>query len=240
MRLILAVFILVLVLSGFVAGVAVGHYKVFPYRLLVNAKNATGIDLGADERLRAHKEPRLTQFDLAEGPFDVVFVGDSITEQGLWSELFAGRRVANRGISGDRTTGVLDRLDAITALAPATAVLMLGINDIKAGRSSEEVFETYKEIVARLRDAGMPVVIQSTIQCNAAHHTCTPGDVLAVNELNSLLRSYADDSGITFADLGALSDPDGLPDEFTYDGVHLTGKGYQSWVEALKGVLSEL
>ena len=59
---------------------------------------------------------------------DVVFLGDSITEGGAWDELFPGVPVRNRGIGGDTTSGVLDRLDQITRGRPAKVFLKIGTN----------------------------------------------------------------------------------------------------------------
>ena len=42
---------------------------------------------------------------------DIVFLGNSITDGGEWNELLANPRVKNRGISGDRSSWILDRLD---------------------------------------------------------------------------------------------------------------------------------
>src|SRR6185369_6092309 len=39
---------------------------------------------------------------------DVVMVGDSITDGADWGEMFPGVSIANRGIDGDTTDGVLE------------------------------------------------------------------------------------------------------------------------------------
>jgi len=61
----------------------------------------------------------------------VVFLGDSITE--AWPDLahaFPDIKVANRGISGDTTRGVLARLQGdVLTLEPAGIVLLIGTND---------------------------------------------------------------------------------------------------------------
>ena len=45
--------------------------------------------------------------------YKIVMLGDSITDEGQWDELLNNSKVQNRGISGDTTDGVLDRLDSI-------------------------------------------------------------------------------------------------------------------------------
>ena len=45
---------------------------------------------------------------------DIIFLGNSITDGGEWSELFQNPNCKNRGISGDVVAGVLNRLETIT------------------------------------------------------------------------------------------------------------------------------
>src|SRR5215469_15801192 len=83
----------------------------------------------------------------------VVFLGDSITQG--WTTLkkdFPGLKVANRGIGGDTTRGVLYRLDAdVLNLEPAAVVLLIGTNDLGLGGDPEQVAVNIREIVAELR-----------------------------------------------------------------------------------------
>jgi len=72
---------------------------------------------------------RLDFFLQSDHPAELVFVGDSITQFGEWSELFPEYRTANRGIAGDNTLTLSDRLAALGDLSQSTVVLMIGIND---------------------------------------------------------------------------------------------------------------
>lgn len=64
----------------------------------------------------------------------VVFVGDSLT--GNWKTLgkqFAGLKVANRGIGGDTSRGVLFRFqEDVLDLKPKAVVMLVGLNDLTA------------------------------------------------------------------------------------------------------------
>ena len=64
----------------------------------------------------------------------LVFLGDSITQG--WGDAmggsFAGVKVANRGISGDTTRGVLIRLpEDVLVLNPSGVVILIGTNDLE-------------------------------------------------------------------------------------------------------------
>ena len=60
-------------------------------------------------------------------PPAVVFMGNSITDGCEWAELFNNRHVKNRGISGDRSGWLLDRLDPIVGGHPKKLFLMIGV-----------------------------------------------------------------------------------------------------------------
>ena len=60
---------------------------------------------------------------------DVIFAGNSITDGGEWSELFADNRLKNRGISGDITAGVIYRLNEIAKRKPAKVFLMASLSN---------------------------------------------------------------------------------------------------------------
>ena len=86
----------------------------------------------------------------------VVFLGDSITQG--WGEglgaAFPGVKVANRGISGDTTRGVLIRLqEDVLALNPTAVVLLIGTNDLEEGATPETIAGNLKLILAALKRA---------------------------------------------------------------------------------------
>ena len=80
----------------------------------------------------------------------IVFLGDSITDYGDWSEWLGNPRVINRGISGDRAEWMLDRLDPIVAGQPAKLFLMIGTNDLAAGATPDAVAANICKVVDRI------------------------------------------------------------------------------------------
>src|SRR5262245_31960720 len=61
---------------------------------------------------------------------DIIMLGNSITDYAQWNELLQVNEVRNRGISGDITYGILERLDEVTEGKPAKVFVLIGINDI--------------------------------------------------------------------------------------------------------------
>jgi len=85
---------------------------------------------------------------------DIVFLGNSITDGGEWNELLANPRVKNRGISGDRSSWMLDRLDPIVGGQPRKLFLLIGTNDLAAGTPAAEVVANVRKIVERFQSEG--------------------------------------------------------------------------------------
>lgn len=189
-------------------------------------------------------EQRATLFDeLPTSKKDIVFLGNSITDGGEWSELFQNKHCKNRGISGDVCDGVLDRLETITKGQPAKVFLMIGINDLGRGGDPDTVAMKTRQIVKRIK-AESPrtkIYIQSVLPTNDYYglfggHTARWEDIPVTN---NLLRQIAEDEGVTYIDLFSLfADEEGKMNiKYSNDGLHLTGKGYLIWRDAVKRYL---
>jgi len=175
-------------------------------------------------------EYRKDFFDKFVREADVVMIGDSITEFAEWSDMFPGIRIANRGIGGETTEGVLKRIPGIHAVNAKKAFLMLGINDLSSNKSDpKRVFERYSHIVKLLLARNMRVYVQSTILCNPRKAKPCAAVLPKLKTLNNSLSRLAAPN-VIFIDLNAeLSDETGLKDEFTDDGVHINSAGYAAW-----------
>jgi lysophospholipase L1-like esterase len=208
---------------AYVLGAVTVHKRWFPYPQFRDWKDRTVA--------RPAEKPRASLFRFFSPDAEVVMVGDSITQGGIWAEMFPGVTIANRGVGGDTTVDVLARMDTILSTKPEVAFVMIGVNDAARGRSPEEIFASYAKVVDALQGARVEVVIQSTIECSA--ESCgSKREVL--RELNRKLVALAAARGMDYIDLnGALSDEAGLKSAYTYDGTHLTGAGYRQWADAL-------
>lgn len=95
---------------------------------------------------------RATLFEaLPTSKSDIVFLGNSITNGGEWAELLGNPHAKNRGISGDTTQGVLDRLSTVTKGKPAKIFLLIGTNDFARGKSMDEIVKNVEKIVERVK-----------------------------------------------------------------------------------------
>lgn len=196
------------------------------------SRGITAVRFARDlRRMRPTQLARADQFRAVAEAGVVVFLGDSITEWGLWSEWFPGVRVLNRGIAGETTTHILERLEW-DGDEPHAVFLLAGTNDLTAGDSPAAVAGRLNLIVDRLRRAAprASLHLQSVMPRTRAFTT-------EIRRLNAAIESITDGSENTrYLDLWpALADASGaLRAEFTYDGLHLTGAGYAAWVSLLR------
>ena len=218
--------------SLFIYGLLVGVYQIFPYSQILAFKQffmPNPVSVGRN------KEYRIELFEKFTPPAEVVFVGDSITEGGEWAEFFPNLKVANRGVGSDKTSDVLKRIDSIISVTPNTAFVMLGINDILNEIAIDEIVYNYGSVISSLKVKGISVFVQSTIQCQVSR--CGQKSVSKVNLLNEKLLVLADEYDVPFVYLADLSNSEGLDFGYTYDGIHLSAKGYMYWVKQIEPLL---
>ena len=174
----------------------------------------------------------------------LVFLGDSIT-QGWGDDIggtLPGVKVANRGISGDTTRGVLIRLDEdVLALKPAGVVLLIGTNDLEEQAEPETIAADLKLILAKLKEhsAKMPIVLCQVFPSSATKKR--PADkIKRVNQLYA--AAVKGDAQVTFIEtwpLFANAEGDAKKEEFP-DLLHPNQAGYAKWAAAIRPVLATL
>lgn len=177
---------------------------------------------------------RQLQFEaLPPQPGGVVFLGDSITEGGLWAEWFSGVPSSNRGIGGDTVQGVSSRLDSALR-SPTLVSLLIGTNDLSswdAVGDVDKISDDVSVLLSRIRSAA-----PSTGLLLNGVMPRTPELADPITRLNRRYRELADDFGATYIDTwDALVDSDGsIRPDCSLDSLHLTGEGYRRWVELLR------
>jgi lysophospholipase L1-like esterase len=187
-----------------------------------------------------------------KGDIDVLFMGDSITD--LWRNSngpFAGKpvfdkyygemKVANFGISGDTTQGVLFRLQngEGQGFKPKAIMLMIGTNN--TGRNSPpEIAEGIGAVVLEMRK-DFP---DAKILLLAVFPRSTPDNPVrsAIREINQSIAKLHDGKHVFYLDIGAkFLDAEGnIPRDVMSDGLHPSTKGYEIWAEAVKEPLANL
>jgi len=167
----------------------------------------------------------------------VLFLGDSITEQGSWDAWLPDERTVNQGVGGDTTDGVLARLDAVVAEQPEVIVLLIGTNDFGNHRASvEHVVRGVESILVTLRRElpGVRLLLVSVLPRQAEY-------AAKIEEANRHLRQFVATCHAQYLDVWpALADGDHLDERFTEDGLHLTDEGYRAYLAELVPALERV
>jgi lysophospholipase L1-like esterase len=170
---------------------------------------------------------------------DIVFLGDSITDGGCWEEFFPGLPVKNRGINGDDTEGVLNRLGTLLYRCPGAIFLLIGTNDLNWWhyRHDDEILETYEQILQNcmMVSPDTEIFVQSLLPRRKRYTK----HLLFLNEkLQGLAKKY----GAVYIDLYShFAAADGsMRPELTNDYLHLMSPGYKKWVEILTPYLKKV
>jgi lysophospholipase L1-like esterase len=170
---------------------------------------------------------------------EVVFVGDSIMAAGPWAEYFSDIR--NRGIGGDTTDGLLQRLDEVLESRPKQVFLNIGTNDLSAEVPVDQVVRNVEKIVTRVRAespaAELYLCSVLPINLNYERDIRLEKKFRDIGTFDEELKRLAATMGVNYIDLRpAFSDERGyLKPKFTSgDGLHLNDLGYAAYCKALE------
>lgn len=172
-----------------------------------------------------------------------VFMGDSITWGWRASRsFFTDNGYEGRGISGQTTAQMLVRFRSdVINLHPKYVAIMAGTNDIAGNNgliAPEKVVENLISMCELARINKIKVLLCSITPVNrygwSKLMTGDPSEIIM--GINARLKEYAAHTrGVTYIDyFNALKSPtNGIPAEYSKDGVHLTPEGY----EIIEGII---
>lgn len=172
-------------------------------------------------------------------PAELIFIGDSITEQFRWG---AGAPIWNRhfeyrafdfGLGADKTQHALWRLQNIdlSFIKPRVAVIMIGTNNVQD--EPEEIAAGVKTVIeaTQKKFAGVKIVLVSILPNSRAEQRMAA--------VNKLLAPLEDRKTIYYLNLAARFLPEG--DNWkglSKDKLHLTTDGYGMWADELEALLT--
>lgn len=192
--------------------------------------------LSDDSQYDKNTDERLLIYDLYsdnDHHSEILMFGNSITNGVYWNELL-GMDVSNRGVAGDKTKGMLDRIDNILEERPKYVFFMGGINDIYQRVNEDEIFSNITIILNILDTNDIVPIVQSTLYVSSDEDNYLETNI-KVKSLNKRVKSYCADKNILFLDINKLlSTDEQLIDQYTTDGVHLSAKGYKIWGDYLR------
>ena len=188
----------------------------------------------------------------AQGNAEVLFMGDSITDfwrnaegpyagKAVLDKYFGQWKVANFGIAGDTTQGVLYRLQngEGQGFKPRAIMLMIGTNNT-ARNTAAEIAEGVGAVVLELQK-DFP---QAKILLLGIFPRGRPNDPVraTIAEINRTIAKLDDGKRVQYLDIGAkfLSADGTISNDVMSDLLHPTPKGYEIWAQAVQEPLTKL
>jgi lysophospholipase L1-like esterase len=178
-------------------------------------------------RFAQDRRPLLRKYPNSAG--EIVFVGDSLIADGPWSELYSS--IKNRGVGGDTTASLLDRLDEITESLPRKVFLLIGTNCLAGDLPIAQVVRNYRKILERIRNDSprTKIYLIGVLPVNQNFAKGPAHDNGMIRDLNDRLKQLASEiRNVEYIDASvALSDQRGdLRRDLSVDGLHLSLDGY--------------
>ena len=166
---------------------------------------------------------------------DVAFLGDSLTDGYDLKKYYPQYAVSNRGIGGDTTHGLEQRLKtSLYDLQPKVAVMLIGANNM------DSMFDNYESILQGFKEnvPNTKIILLSL--------TSMSGEWGKKNQLaaynNVKIKLFAEKYGFEYVDLySALINLDSgeIFPEYTTDGGHLTPAGYEVLTRKITPVIQK-
>ena len=186
------------------------------------------------------------------GDIELLLMGDSITDfwrnedgnfagKPVLDEYFGHWNIANFGIAGDTTQGVLYRLQngEGEGFSPRAVMLMIGTNNTRANNAGE-IAEGVGAIVLSLQQhfPETQILLLGIFPRGGANDPVR-GEIAEINDIVSKLD---DGDSVHYLDIGdVFLDEDGsISTEIMSDGLHPGPAGYGRWAEAVERPLTEL
>lgn len=168
-----------------------------------------------------------------------VLLGDSITDFFNWYELFydfsknSGQAVYNRGISGDTTDRLLERLqENVLNISPKNIVLLIGTNDIGRGLPLSMSIENVSKIIEDTKKACPDInfILQAVYPINRGmRDRFEKRSNEKIELMNKEFIKLSEKYNCVWLDItDKLKDEIGnLKKEYTFDGLHLNINAYK-------------
>lgn len=174
---------------------------------------------------------------------DVIFLGNSLTEYTDWNELLQLPTAKNRGISGDTSFGILERLDEVTEGKPAKIFLLVGINDISRNVPAELILRNYRKIIDHIKnespDSELYIQTLLPVNNNFTRYKNHYNKDHIIKAVNDGIKELAAKEQVNLIDLHPyfLDEEKKLNKNYTEEGLHLNAEGYKKWADILRPFL---
>ena len=180
-----------------------------------------------------------------ENDENIIFFGDSITRGYDLEKFFPKNNVINKGVGGNRTGDLLDRVkEDVYEHNPSKVFMLIGINDLCGELDQEDIVFNIQNLISeiKLNRNKTEIYVESVYPVNTKIikekdlKYAFPLDNKKVISLNKEIKKVCEENDVTYIDLySKLLDKEGnLKELYTKDGLHLNNLGYLKVTSVLK------
>ena len=175
-----------------------------------------------------------SKYDSINNMKNIVFFGDSITEQYKLDKFFHEPYIINKGVGGDKTEDLLERIEKdVYQYNPSDVIILVGINDILHDINDDDILLNIETIVndIKLNRPAANIFVESIypineklINENKEHKVYNKN----IKSINKEIKQMCLQNGVTYINVfDSLTDEEGnLKKLYTKEGLHLTNLGY--------------
>lgn len=180
---------------------------------------------------------------------NIVILGDSITELYPIDEIYSDLPIVKSGVSGYKTTDILERMDKMAyEYNPTKVFLLVGINDIAYDTTTENVEKTLdniKTIIKKIKKnrRNAKIYVESIYPINRELNGNKINEDIneVVINLNDEIKNVCTETKSTYINMhDELIDDDGnFSEDYTDDGIHPNTLGYAKITRVLMPYINE-
>jgi len=225
-RILISTFIISLIINS------IYGYKIISYRIKSNNKDVNFSYVNNRDKLYEKLQIDST---------DIVFFGNSQTQNFAVNELIKNNNIKNRGISGDMASHAKSRISNVALAKPRKIFIELGINDLRNGDDNNTVVSNLSDIVdsVNIYSRETKLYIISIFPINETREVTKKVTNKEIAITNSKIKEMCFRKGVTYIDLHSRMTKNGSLNEIydCGDGLHLTAEGYFLWRDSIEGLI---
>ena len=169
-----------------------------------------------------------------------VFLGDSITNGYNLDEYYPEYPTVKSGVNGYKTQDILNNMNKMVYIYnPSKVFLLIGINDIHAGKSKEYIINNIEKIIDNIKEnrKNAKIYVESIYPVNSKIRSNSKNDFTI--EVNKEIKKLFKEKNIVYINIhDLLIDNNGdLKKKYTTDGLHLSEDGYKVVTKEIKKYL---
>lgn len=179
-----------------------------------------------------------------------VFLGDSIFEQYDLDKFYKDMPVVNSGISGNKTTDILNNMEErLYVYNPSKVFLMIGTNDFALNISTDDTVKNIGKIIEDIKKNRpyAEIYVQSIYPVNKSDDEKIDLDTVSdrnnedIKSINDGIKEICKEKDVTYMNIyDLLLDEDGnLKLDYTVEGLHINDDGYEVITEEVMKVLNK-